>query len=202
MKHEDALFGTGFLDRFSSARALIPLGGVLISGVFVGSVGAVWLEVFHNQSAFPMLFSGIPVPVSGFWACFSTVLLNLLIGLIILFILGVTAFGVFGVPILLFCKGVSLAVGVLSFLAQGDMSEFGYCALGYTPAAAAACFLLLLFAVRSLVFSRSLVRASFSSSQESVDFQFYFRDFLSFLCFAVIISLAGAFLAVLGSQTL
>lgn len=202
MKHEDALFRTGFLDRFSSAKAFIPLGGVLISGILIGSVGAVLLEVFHNQPALPMFFSGIPVPESGFWPCFSTVLLSLLIGLIILFLLGVTAFGVFGVPIFLFCKGASLAVGVLSFLAQGGISEFWYCALGYTPAAAAACFLLLLFAVRALAFSKSLVRASFTSGQESLNFQFYFRDFLSFLCFAVIISLAGAFFAILGSRIL
>ena len=202
MKSERALFETEFLHRCSSRQFFIPLGGVLIAGVLSGSVAAVLLEVFESQAVFPLFFSGIPQTEMGFLPCFSSILLNLLIGLIILFLLGVTAFGTFGVPVFLFCKGVSLAVGAISFLVKDDLYGLWRCTLSYTPAAAAGCFLLLLFAVRALLFSKGFTRAGLSPSQESMDFHFYFKDFMSFLCLAVIISAVGAFLALLCERIL
>ena len=82
-------------------------------------------------------------------------------------------------------------------MASGSFDQVLYCALGYTPAAAVSTLLLLLFAVRSLAFSNSLAKAGFSSRQESLDFQVYFKDFLTFLCFSVVAALAGGLLAVL-----
>lgn len=202
MKNERALFETEFLHRFSGLQFFLPLSGMAVLGILTGSLAAVMLDIFQKHPVLPLFFSGIPQPESGFAACFSTILLNLLIGLIILFLLGVTAFGVIGVPAFLFCKGISLAVGSISFLAEDGLVGLGHCALRYTPAAAAGCFLLVLFSVRALVFSRSLVRAGFSSGQENLDFHFYFKDFLSFLCFAVIISAAGAMLALLCQKML
>ena len=197
MKKEDALFQTEFFRRFSHKRCFFLLAATLVCGVFGGSAAAVCWELFRGQQAFPLFFSGIPVPESGFLACFSTVLLNTLIGLIILFLLGVTAFGALGVPFFLLSKGGALGIGVLYFMASGSFDQVLYCALGYTPAAAVSTLLLLLFAVRSLAFSNSLAKAGFSSRQESLDFQVYFKDFLTFLCFSVVTALAGGLLAVL-----
>lgn len=193
MKKMDALFDTDFLRRFSTRRVFLPLCVFFCGGVLAGSVAVSALELFRGE-AVPLLFSGIPPAGAGFLTCFSTVLLNVLIGLIVLFLLGVTAFGAIGVPVFLFCKGAFVGIGVLSFLSDGGWSRFGGCALGYTPAASASALLLLLFAVRALTFSNGLAKAGFSSRQENLDFQFYFRDFLSFLCFAVIVSLASGLL--------
>lgn len=197
MKNQDAVFHSEFFERFSVKRLFFPLAIVLISGVLCGSIVTERWELLQGQLSLPLLFSGIPLSESGFLSCFSTILLNTLIGLIILFLLGVTAFGALGVPFFLFCKGATLGIGVLFFLTEDGVEVFWHCAVGYTPAAAASAMLLLLFAVRSLVFSNSLAKAGFSAHQESLDFQFYFRDFLTFLCFSVAISLAGGLLAIL-----
>ena len=88
-------------------------------------------------------------------------------------------------------------VGVLALVGEGDMASFAYPALGYTPGAAAASLLLILFAVRAFAFSKGLARAGFFQSQEALDFQLFLRDFLMFLCLIVMISILGGFLAVL-----
>lgn len=198
MKKTDALFNSKFLLRFSSRRVFLPLCIFLICGVFIGSAAVSAFNLFQGQATLPLLFSGIPLINAGFFSGFSTVLLNTLISLIILFLLGVTAFGAIGVPAFIFCKGVAIGIGVLSFLVDGDWQQFVGCVLSYTPVATASSMLFLLFATRALIFSNSLAKAGFSSQQESLNFQFYFRDFLSFLCLAVTLSLVGSFLAVLG----
>ena len=108
-----------------------------------------------------------------FLSCFSTLLLNALIGLLPLFLLGLTAFGIFAVPAFLFFRGVTVGLGVSFFLWRDELWGLLHSALIYTPAAAASGVLLLLFAVRSLVFSRYLAKAGFSAHGASLDFKLY-----------------------------
>ncbi len=199
MERANALFGTPFLQRFSRKRILIPLLGVFFVGILLGSSAVESLDFFQQQTAMPLLFSGIPSPQKGFFPCFSTILLNAVIGLILLFLLGVTAFGALGIPCFLLCKGVSLGISVQLLLVDGNRTALGYVALCYTPGAACTSLLLLLFATRALIFSNSLVKAGFSSQQESLDFQFYFKDFRAFLCFAVLFSFLGTIFTMLSS---
>lgn len=186
-----------FLERFSSRGVFLFLSLLLVLGVVAGSVIASNLGLFEGRSVFPLYFSGIPSPKAGFLSCFSTLLLNVLICLILLFLLGVTAFGVFAVPLFVLLKGVAVGMGVCSFLWMDGLPGFGCSALIYTPAAAAASLLLLFFASRALVFSDRMAKVSFSAQEGSLDFGDYFKDFLLFLCFAVAASLAGSLPAVL-----
>ena len=108
-----------------------------------------------------------------------------------LFLLGVTAFGVFAVPLFLFFRGVTVGIGVSYFLWRDELWGMLRSALIYTPAAAAIGGLLLMFAVRSLVFSECLAKVSFSSREGNLDLKLYFHDLLLFLSFAVGISSLG-----------
>ena len=129
---------------------------------------------------------------SGFISCFTTLLLNVLIGLVPLFLLGVTAFGVFAVPLFLFFRGITVGIGVSYFLWRDELLGLARSALLYTPAAALVGVLLLLFAVRSLHFSKHLAKAGFSPEGEgSLDLKLYFHDLLLFLSFSVAVSLVG-----------
>lgn len=116
-------------------------------------------------------------------------------GLIPLFLLGITAFGVFAVPLFLVFRGITVGIGVSYFLWKDELFGLLQCALIYTPAAAATGVLLLLFAVRSFQFSGHLAKASFSSQQGGLDLKLYFYDFLLFCSFSVGISLLGSLLA-------
>lgn len=180
-----------FWGRFSNRKALFLLLSVLLAGVAVGAACGVFVPLFQDRWVLPLQFSGIPVSESGFFSCFSTLLLNVLIGLIPLFLLGVTAFGVFAVPLFLFFRGMTVGIGVSFFLWKDELLGFLRSALIYTPAAAATGALLLLFAVRSLVFSDHLAKVSFSSREGSLDLKLYFHDLLLFMSFAVGISLVG-----------
>lgn len=197
MKREDSLFRKGFLYRFSRKRVFFPLLLSFCFGVFLGSIAVVGFDLFQSQTAIPLLFSGVPTPKNGFFSCFSTILLNALIGLILLFLLGVTAFGAVGIPIFLLCKGISLGVCVQLFFTEESFKALGFLSICYTPGAAFITLLLLLFATRALVFSNSLAKAGFSPQQENLDFQFYFKDFFTFLCFSVLLSFVGALLTIL-----
>ena len=137
--------------------------------------------------------SGIPSPNAGFGACFSTLLLNLLSCLIVLFLLGVTAFGAVGIPVFLLVRGAAVGLGALRFLLYGG--GMGCSALCYLPSAAGSSLLLLLFSSRALAFSNGLALAGFAKRQENLDFSFYFKDFLVFACFSVVVALTGALLA-------
>ena len=57
--------------------------------------------------------------------------------------------------------------------------------------------LLLLFATRTMVFSKRLAKAGFSPQEESLNFRRYLMDFFLFLSFAVMAALVGGLLAVL-----
>ena len=105
-----------FWERFSGPKALLLLLCALLLGVAVGAALAVFFPLFQGRWVMPLQFSGIPVAGSGFISCFTTLLLNVLIGLVPLFLLGVTAFGVFAVPLFLFFRGIRVLFGVSYFL--------------------------------------------------------------------------------------
>ena len=193
MKKEVALFPSNFLQRFSNCRLFLPLALALLCGIAAGPVMAVALQLFALDPAAPLFFSGIPSPNAGFGACFSTLLLNLLSCLIVLFLLGVTAFGAVGIPVFLLVRGAAVGLGALWFLLYGG--GMGCSALCYLPSAAGSSLLLLLFSSRALSFSNGLALAGFAKRQENLDFSFYFKDFLVFACFSVVVALTGALLA-------
>jgi len=194
------LENTAFGDRCSRrSKVFLLLALLLFSGVLAGAFLAAVPELSHGGSLLPLFFSGIPSPDSGILTCFSTLLLNLLIFLTLSFLLGITAFGVFAIPLLIFIKGATVGLGVSSFLWMDGLSGLGKSALIYTPAAAASLILLLLFGVRTLVFSERFRKAGFSPVGESLDFHAYWKDYLCFLCLAVAISFLGSLLAFLSS---
>lgn len=184
--------GAPFWERFSNRRAFWLLLCLLLLGVAAGAALAVFFPLFQDRWVLPLRFSGIPAEGSGIVSCFTTLLLNVLIGLIPLFLLGVTAFGVFAVPLFLFFRGMTVGIGVSYFLWGDELPGLLQSALIYTPAAAGAGVLLLLFAVRSLVFSRRLAKVSFSPGEGSVDLGLYFHDLLLFLSFSVGVSAVGS----------
>lgn len=183
-------------ERFWARKPFFLLLCLLLLGVAVGAAMAAFFPLFQDRRLFPLRFSGIPVAGSGFFSCFTTLLLNVLICLIPLFLLGITAFGVFAVPLFLFFRGITVGIGVFYFLWRDELWGIFLSALIYTPAAAAAGGLLLLFAVRSFHFSNGLAKVSFSSQEGSLDLKLYFHDLLLFLSFAVGISLLGCLPAV------
>ncbi len=186
-----------FLRRFSVKPVFCLLLVLLLLGAGMGAAAGNYFDFFHAGQLLPLFFSGIPTPEAGLFPCFSTLLLNMLIGLIVLFLLGMTAFGVAAVPAFLFLKGVTIGLGALSFFAADGLSGLGQMAFTYTPVTAAASLLLLLFATRTLIFSKRLAKASFTPQEESLNFHRYLMDFLLFLSLAVVIALAGGLLAVL-----
>ena len=87
-----------FADRFLHWKFFVLLFFLLFLGALLGAVVAVFGQLFQGRWVFPLSFSGIPVMQSGYAACFSTLLFNALIGLFIVFLLGITAFGSIAVP--------------------------------------------------------------------------------------------------------
>lgn len=189
--------GFPFLRRFSQKAVFCPLLALLLCGAAAGAAAGIRFDFFQSGQVLPLFFSGIPDPRTGFFPCFSTLLLNMLTGLILLFLLGMTAFGVAAVPAFIFLKGVTVGLGVLSFFIVDGLSGLGRAACTYTPVTALASLLLLLFATRTMVFSRRLARAGFSPQEESLNFRRYLTDFFLFLFFAVMTALIGGLLAVL-----
>ncbi|MGI6255605.1 MAG: hypothetical protein ACOYJZ_08220 [Acutalibacter sp.] len=188
-KREERSFWARF---FPHRKAIAFLLCALLLGIASGSVLAVFSPLLQGRWMLPLRFSGIPSPESGFFSCFSTLLLNALIGLIPLFLLGVTAFGVFAVPLFLFFRGACVGIGVSYFLLGDEPWGLLRSALIYTPASAAVGVLLLLFGVRSLIFSAHLAKVSFFSREGSLDLRLYFHDFLMFVSLIVAVSLAGS----------
>jgi stage II sporulation protein M len=173
-------------------RAVILLSLSLLAGVACGAILSTCAKAFQDKSVLPLLFSGIPVPEYGIFSCFSTLLLNTLLCLMILFLCGLTVFGVFAVPAFVFLKGVAVGIGVISFLSANGYHGLAECVLLYTPAAAAASVLLLLFAVQALVFSERLAKKSLSSKSDTLNFKKFCYDFLTALVFAVALALVGS----------
>lgn len=187
--------GVPLFRRVTPRGAFWLLALFLLGGVIAGSCASVGLGLFQGFRGVPLLFSGIPAAEQGFFPCFTTFLLHGLLYLGLLFLLGLSVLGPFGVPALLFFKGVATGIGAFSFLAgEGPL---GLCrsALCYLPAAAAFCLLCLFFGVRALAFSSSLARAGFAAREASPGFSAYGRDLLAALSLAVAVSLAGALAA-------
>lgn len=197
MKKEDSLFDLQFLKRFSARPVFFLLFGGFSFGVVIGVVAVKSFGLLQNKTVMPLFFSGLPSLGSGFLPCFSGILLNILIGLIVIFLLGVTAFGAFSIPVFIFYRGISVSVSVLFLLTEGETFGLGRAAMCFTPVAAASSLLLILFAARAFVFSGGLARAGFSRHQETLDFQLYFKDFMYFLCFSVALSVTGGLLGML-----
>lgn len=198
MKNQQAFFpDILFLRRFSCKPVFGTLLALLLCGAVAGTAIGIGFGFFQAGQYLPLFFSGIPVPETGFAPCFSTLLLNMLIGLLALFLLGMSAFGVVAVPVFVFLKGVTIGLGGLSFFVLDGLSGLGRAACTYTPVTAAASLLLLLFATRSLVFSRCLARTGFSRQEGGLEFLPYLRDLFLFLSFAVAVALAGSLLVIL-----
>ena len=197
MKTDDYLLGQHFLQRCFSRPFLLLMFGCLTAGIAVGTIAVKLLHLSDDQTLLPLFLSAVPTVNLGFFQCFSDVLLNIMILLIATFLMGATAFGALGIPLLMFYRGVTVAVGALFLVGDGDISALGYSALCFTPIWAVASFLTALFAVRALIFSKGLARAGFSQSQETVDFRLFLKYFIYFLCFSVPVSVAGGLLAML-----
>ncbi len=193
------LHDTRFWDNCSRDRWGLLLMSVLL---LVGIVGGPWialsLNLFQNREVLPLFFSGIPEVGAGFLSVFTTLLLNLLIFLTLSFLFGVTAFGCFIIPFLMFFRGMTVGLGVVSFLLADGLFGFARSALSYTPVAAASLLLFILFSLRALVFSNCLRQVSFTSREGTLDFRDYCNDYLRFLCFAVAVSIVGSGLTMLG----
>lgn len=178
-------------------RKLFLLFLFSLSGL-VSSVGfCLWSSQVSDRQVVPLLFSGVPVPASGFFTCFSTILLNSFLFLTAAFLLGLTAFGAFTVPVLLLLKGVFVGVAVSSALWVDGLSGLGKYAILYTPSAAATLLLLLLFGKQSMDFSKQLRKNGLSSGREGISFRCYGAEYIGALCVSVLISLFGAALTAL-----
>lgn len=184
-------------ELFLEKRKLFLLLLFSLSGL-VASVGfCLWPGQVSDRQVVPLLFSGVPVPESGFFTCFSTILLNSFLFLTAAFLLGLTAFGSYMVPVLLLFKGVFMGVAVSSALWVDGLSGLGKYAILYTPSATAALFLLLLFGKQSMDFSKQLRKNGLSSDRGGISFRCYGAEYIGALCVSVLISFFGAVSAAL-----
>lgn len=198
-----SFFSSPFLKRFSAEFPLYLFTLLLLGGLVLGAFAACGVQMDEQKTFIPMFFSGIPAIEGGFFKAFSTLLLNMLIVLITLFLSGITAFGVVAVPLILLFKGIFTGVAAVSFFYITPEGGLLRAALSYMPAMALMSFLLLLFSVRVFFFSRSFSRSFFSSGKaETPDFTEYLKDFLLFLFFSVLVSLLGAFCTLFYTQFL
>lgn len=68
-----------FLRRFSRKAVFCPLLALLLCGAAAGAAAGGTFDFFHSGQVLPLFFSGIPDPQAGFFPCFSTLLLNMLV---------------------------------------------------------------------------------------------------------------------------
>lgn len=169
----------------------------LLAGFFIGVFFACKADIGLDNSFFPLKFSGIPIIGTGFFASFSSFLLNAIIGLICLFLAGLTAFGVLAVPAIILFKGFSIGIASVLFLVSTP-NGIVQSAFTYMPAMALFSIMFLFFAVRSFSFSKSFSGAVFSNENvKAPDFTAYLRDFFLFLFFSVIISASGSIFTII-----
>lgn len=178
-------------------KSFFPLLALLCCGIQGGAAAGVFGGIFKSQHVLPLVFSGIPFPEAGFFSCFSTLLLNMLIGLLALFLFGMTAFGMVAVPLFLFVKGMAIGLGVLSFIIVDGLPGMGRAAFLYAPVTAVFSLLLLLFAGQAMAFSKRLARAGLTAQEDGQDFHSYLRDFLVCLSFSVMAAFVGALFSVI-----
>ncbi len=197
MKKEDSLFVTPFLGRFSSRKVFPSLCGAVTSGLLVGSGLTTTFYSLQNTFSWLLFLSGMPETGCSFFSGFSSILLNQLFFLILLYLFGMTIFGAVGVPVLLFFRGAAVGAWLISFFSENILKDLPVLLLCYLPATVAASLLMILFGTRALIFSNRLAKVSFSAKPEDLDFVSYLKDFLTFICFAVCTSFFGGFLLVL-----
>ena len=168
-------------------------------GLFSGIVFCLWSAEPSGRQIVPLFFSGVPVPETGFFSCFSTVLLKSFLFLTAVFLLGFTAFGTFAIPILLLFKGAFIGIAVSSTLWVDGLSGLGKYAVFYTPCAAAALLLLLFLGEQGMAFSKQFRKSGLSLEQEGISFRFYGAEYIGTLCVSVLFSFFGAALAALSA---
>lgn len=182
---------------FEKKGVFLFLSLVLTTGILAGPILAAAFDLFGKTAVLPLLFSGIPAAGSGIFSRISTLLLNQLIFLTVDFLLGITAFGAFAVPLFVFFRGMAVGLGVSSFLWVDGLSGLGRSALSYAPASAASLLIFLLFSLRAMLFADRLRKAGFSLSEKPLNFWDYWKEYLEFLIFAVVISMCGGALSAL-----
>lgn len=163
--------------------------GFFLIGLLLGAVLSENFLLFDEAEVSPVIFSGIPSPSAGFLSCFSTLLLNSLLFLLPVFLLGLTVFGSFIIPVIVLFKGCAVAIGMVSFLRQDGLYGWGMSSWVYALPTAFLVFLILLLASCAFRFSNRLVKAGFSSQDGVLDFSSYFKDLLWCLCSSVAVSL-------------
>lgn len=172
----------------------------LLSGFILGLYLYVTLDMNQGDGYNPLLFSGIPNMENGMFAWFSTYLLNMLLGLTILFLLGMTVFGVFAIPVFLLLKGVTIGIGIMSFFSGELWTGLAECALIYAPVAALSILLFVFFAMSAADVSDNIMRNFFSGERKNhITFHVFLRSLLETLVLAVAISAVGTLLSLLYS---
>jgi len=184
----------------SSSKRAIALFLFLFFGFILGLYLYVSLDMKQGDGYNPLIFSGIPDMENGMFAWFSTYLLNMLLGLTLLFIFGMTVFGVFAIPVFLLIKGVTIGIGIMSFFRENVWTGLAECALIYTPVAALSILLFVFFAVSAADVSDNIMRNFFSGERKKhITFHVFLRSLLEALVLAVVIAAVGTLLSLLYS---
>lgn len=189
---EDSRFSNRLSFLLYLALFLFMLGGVWI-GAFVSSS----FHLFSEGSLRFLLFSGIPSPEEGFFSCFATLLVNTVLWLVLVSLLGFSAFGVAAVPVALFLRGCTVGMGVFSFLTTDGYHGLWRSACCFLPGVALSCFFLVLFSLQAIFLSYKLAKFGFSSQEGNLYLKRFWKSIASFFCISVVISATGAFPALL-----
>lgn len=141
----------------------------------------------------PTLYSGIPDLSSGFFSWFSTYLINMLIGITIVLLLGMTYFGIIAIPLLIAFKGVIASIAIMSYFGSGTAEGIVRCAIIYTPVAALSLTVLIMYSAFSMGFSLDIVKSTFNSKPIDIkSFKSLFTYVPAILVVSVAISVFGA----------
>lgn len=186
--------GVELLTAYGNGLLFLSFYFLVLLGTGLGACFAERYQVFQDTSTFsPLLFSGIADASNPFFTSFSTYLVTMLVSLIMLFLLGVTAFGVFAIPALFFFKGMSIGLGCAYYLHDGALVGWAQSAFTYIPVAVISVFFCMLFATNAFAYSKQMMCHAFSREPaEKLDFSTYLHAFLSFLVCGVATALFGA----------
>lgn len=188
-ENRSSLFQTRYERRFFIALLLI-----LFAGFVLGTFLAIHLDLFQaNFQLQPFIFSGIPQFDADVFSVFSSFILNQLICLILLFLIGVTAFGVLAGPFILFIKGFFLGAGASFFICNYGIEGFAISAYIYLPFSAVSIICMLFFAMKAIQFSKQMSRIAFKTGNiEHLRFNQYVKAFSIYLVYIVLISVFGS----------
>ena len=183
-----------------SSKRTVILSFFILFGFLLGLYLYVSLDMKQGDGYNPLIFSGIPDIENGMFAWFSTYLLNMLLGLTVLFLLGMTAFGVFAIPVFLVFKGITIGIGIMSFFRGNLWTGLAECALIYAPVAALSILLFVFFAVSAADVSDNIRRNFFLGERKKhTSFHVFLRSLLEALVLAVVIAAAGTLFSLLYS---